>query len=164
MGMPESGELLLRWEAHVALGLLRAASAARQGCILAARDLEGALHFLGALGTRPMLETLAQLLEAHPTRVRWHHPVCDCVSAEEMTLLHLLAGVAECLETGSRCAHWWEVLVPAAMASRVDQAARAWLLALRAAGHRFPLPSQMLASDIAQPAHPLALPTHPRLQ
>lgn len=162
--MPESGELLLRWEAHVALGLLRAAAAARQGCMLAARDLERALDTLGAPGTRPQLETLARLLAAPQAQTRWHHPACNCVSAEEMTVLHLLAGVAECLETGSHCAHWWEVLVPPVMASRVDQAARAWLLALRAAGHRFPIPSQMLASDIAQPAHPLALPTHPRLQ
>lgn len=162
--MPESGELLLRWEAHVALGLLRAASAARQGCVLAVRDLDGALDSLGATGTRPLLETLAQLLGAPRTRIRWHHPACDCVSADEMTVLHLLAGVAECLETGSHCPHCWEVLVPAAMASRVDQAARAWLLALGAAGHHFPLPSQMLSSDIVQPGHPLALPAHPRLQ
>lgn len=153
--MSHDTELLLRWEARVMLSALRCAVLASGGCPFAGREFRDGLARFDAAAAQAPLTLLVQLLLEHAAdRIEWHHPTCSCVSAGEMTLLHMLSGLAARPDEGSAPDPWWVTLVPAAVVPSVDRAATDSLAALYVAGIHYPLPGALVkpASSLAVPA------------
>lgn len=149
----------IRQEARFVLWALRCAVAHERGDAAAHAELLRGFELADVLETAaPFREFVRVLCSVEWTPAAWHHPQCSCVSNEELIVLQALADTWERLRCGDSCpGTWWQVLVPASVAGRLDADARLWLDALRGAGVAFPRSAELIESlrlleNMAQPA------------
>jgi hypothetical protein len=141
-------EMEIRIEARFVLWALRCC-AHRQDVPLQsiAQEVARGFELADAMETLDRFWRFAQALcDAVDSPGVWHHPTCDCVSAEEMQVLEAL-----CHASSPDGTPWpWQPLVGADYALLIDALARQWLQALRHAGICYPSPGELVREGSLQ--------------
>jgi hypothetical protein len=148
-------ELEIRIEARFVLWALRCCAHRGETSVqVAALEVARGFELADAAETLDRFWRFAQALcDAVDSPQVWHHPACDCVSPEEMSVLTALcfAAVAPAhVPMAARPQAPWEVLVAEDHALLVHALASQWLHALRRAGICYPLPGELVREGSSQ--------------
>jgi hypothetical protein len=145
-------ELEIRIEARFVLWALRCCAHRGDTAVQAAQEVARGFELADVAETLDRFWRFAQALcDAVDTPQAWHHPTCDCVSAEEMAVLEALCFAAQpSPQVATRPQAPWSGLIAEDYALLVHALAGQWLHALRRAGICYPLPGDLVREGSAQ--------------